>query len=117
MWKNEQRELWKAVRRAADRKPGRCRHVQIPELFSLEMCDEAVMDSSRPQKSRSSHVAEQSRMYLAVFLFLFFCFVCDLSSCFRFVCLRGRGGLGHLAGHPEVEGTRALPYSRRVNVV
>jgi hypothetical protein len=44
MWKNEQRELWKAVRRATDRKPGRCRHVQIPELFSLKMCNEAVMD-------------------------------------------------------------------------
>jgi hypothetical protein len=44
MWKNEQRELWKAVRWATDRKPGRCRLVQIPELLFLEMCDETVMD-------------------------------------------------------------------------
>jgi hypothetical protein len=47
--------------------------------------------SSLPQKSRSSQVAEQSRVYLTVFLFLFsfFSLECDVSFCFRFVCKRG----------------------------
>jgi hypothetical protein len=43
-WKNQQRELWKAVGRETGWKAGRCRHVQISELFSLEMCHQAVMD-------------------------------------------------------------------------
>ena len=43
-WKNEQRELWKAVGRETGWRTGRCRHVQISELFSLESCDQAVMD-------------------------------------------------------------------------
>jgi len=36
---NEQQELWKAVGRETGWKAGRCRHVQIWELFSLETCD------------------------------------------------------------------------------
>jgi hypothetical protein len=43
-WKNEQWELWKAVGRETGWKAGRCRHVQISELFSLETCDQAVLD-------------------------------------------------------------------------
>jgi len=42
--KSEQRELWKAVGRETGWKAGRCRHVQISELFSLERCDQEVMD-------------------------------------------------------------------------
>jgi len=42
--KNEQRELWKAAGRATGWKAGRCRHVQIPELFSREKYDQVVMD-------------------------------------------------------------------------
>jgi hypothetical protein len=41
--RNEQHELWKAVGRETGWKAGRCRHVQILELLSLEMCDRAVM--------------------------------------------------------------------------
>jgi ribonuclease HI len=43
-WKHQQRELWKAVGKATGRKTGRGRQVQISELFSMEICDKAVMD-------------------------------------------------------------------------
>jgi len=43
-WKDQQTELWKAVGKATGWKAGRCRHVQISELFSMEGCDQAVMD-------------------------------------------------------------------------
>jgi hypothetical protein len=43
-WRVHQRELWKAVRKATGWRAGRCRHVQISELFSIEECDQAVMD-------------------------------------------------------------------------
>jgi len=39
-----QTELCKAVGKATGWKAGRCRHVQISELFSIEECDQAVMD-------------------------------------------------------------------------
>ena len=39
-----QRILWKAVGWETGWKAGRCRHVQISELFSLEICDQAVLD-------------------------------------------------------------------------
>jgi hypothetical protein len=32
------------VGKATGWKAGRCRHVQISELFSIEECDQAVMD-------------------------------------------------------------------------
>jgi hypothetical protein len=43
-WKDQQKALWKAVGKATGWKAGRCRHVQISELFSMEKCDQAVMD-------------------------------------------------------------------------
>jgi len=43
-WKDPQKELWKAVGKAMGWKAGRCRHVQVSELFSIEVCDQAVMD-------------------------------------------------------------------------
>ena len=43
-WKDQQKTLWKAVGQATGRKAGRCRHVQISELFTVEECDQAVMD-------------------------------------------------------------------------
>ena len=43
-WKDHQKELWKAVGMATGWKAGRCRHVQTSELFSIEQCDESVMD-------------------------------------------------------------------------
>jgi hypothetical protein len=42
-WSDQQTELWKAVGKATGWKAGRCRHVQISELFSTEKCDQAVM--------------------------------------------------------------------------
>jgi hypothetical protein len=36
--------LWKAVGKATGWKAGRFRHVQVSELFSMEKCDQAVMD-------------------------------------------------------------------------
>jgi len=43
-WKDQQKAQWKAVGKATGWKAGRCRHVQISELFSMEKCDQAVMD-------------------------------------------------------------------------
>jgi len=43
-WRNQQKALWKAVGKATGWKAGRCRHVQVSELFSVEECDQAVMD-------------------------------------------------------------------------
>jgi len=43
-WKDHQKELWNAVGKATGWKVGRCRHVQIPELFSIEEYNQAVMD-------------------------------------------------------------------------
>jgi hypothetical protein len=43
-WKDQQKALWKAVGKATGWKAGRCRHAQISELFSMEKCDQAVMD-------------------------------------------------------------------------
>jgi len=61
-WKNEQRELWKVVGQETGWKAGRCRHVQILELFSLEMCDQAVMDllAATEVGKFPRHRAEQS---------------------------------------------------------
>jgi len=44
LWRVHQTELWKAVRKETGWRTGRCRHVQISDLFSLEECDQAVMD-------------------------------------------------------------------------
>jgi hypothetical protein len=43
-WKHQQQELWKRVGKATGWKPGRCRQVQISELFSMEICDNAVIN-------------------------------------------------------------------------
>ena len=43
-WRDQQKVLWKAVGTVRGWKAGRCRHVQIAELFSMEECDQAVMD-------------------------------------------------------------------------
>ena len=43
-WRNHQKELWKAMGKATSWRVGRCRHVLISELLSIEECDQAVMD-------------------------------------------------------------------------
>jgi len=43
-WSGQQKALWKGVWKATGWKAGRCRHLQISELFSIEECDQAVMD-------------------------------------------------------------------------
>ena len=43
-WRDHQKELRKAVRKATGWKAGRCRHVQISELFCIDECDQVVMD-------------------------------------------------------------------------
>jgi hypothetical protein len=43
-WGDQQKALWKAVGKAYSWKSGRFRHVQISELFSIEECDQVVMD-------------------------------------------------------------------------
>jgi len=42
--KDQQKPLWKTVGQTTGWKAGRCRHVQISELFTKEECDQAVMD-------------------------------------------------------------------------
>jgi len=43
-WKDQQSALWKVLGKAKGWKAGRCRHMQVSELFSIEECDEAVID-------------------------------------------------------------------------
>jgi len=43
-WKDQQTTLWKTVGKATGWKVARCRHVQMSELCSTEICDQAVMD-------------------------------------------------------------------------
>jgi len=43
-WRDQQKALWMAVGKATGWKAGRCRHVQISELFSIEECDQVVVD-------------------------------------------------------------------------
>jgi len=43
-WRDYQRALSKAVGKVTGWKAGRCRHMQISDLFSIEKCDQAVMD-------------------------------------------------------------------------
>jgi hypothetical protein len=43
-WRDKQNALWKVVGKATGWKAGRCRHVQISKLFSIEECDQEVMD-------------------------------------------------------------------------
>jgi hypothetical protein len=43
-WKVQQTELWKSLGKATGWKVSRCRHVQISGLFTLEGCEQGVMD-------------------------------------------------------------------------
>jgi len=43
-WRDQEKTLWQAVGKATRWKAGRCRHVQVSELFSRDECDQAVMD-------------------------------------------------------------------------
>jgi len=43
-WKYQQRELWNKVGKATGWIAGRCQRAQVSELFSMEICDLAVMD-------------------------------------------------------------------------
>jgi hypothetical protein len=36
--------FWRAVGKVMGWKAGRCRHVQVSELFCMQKCDQAVMD-------------------------------------------------------------------------
>lgn len=42
-WKDQQKTLCTTVGKATGRNAGRCCHVQISELFSMEIGDQAVM--------------------------------------------------------------------------
>jgi len=43
-WKDQQKMLRKEVGKATGWRTGRCRHVQVSELPSMEKCDNVVMD-------------------------------------------------------------------------
>jgi len=43
-WRDQQNVLWKAVGKVKGWKAGRCLHVQVSELFSMDKCDQAVVD-------------------------------------------------------------------------
>ena len=43
-WRDQQKALWKAVGKVTGWKAGRCRQMQVSELFSMEECDQAVVD-------------------------------------------------------------------------
>jgi len=43
-WRDHQRVQWKAVGKVMGWKAGRCQHMQISELFTIEEYDQLVMD-------------------------------------------------------------------------
>jgi len=43
-WKDQQETLWIEVGKATEWRAGRCRHLEVSELLSIEKCDKAVMD-------------------------------------------------------------------------
>jgi len=43
-WRDQQKALWKAVGKVTGWKAGRCRHVQVSKLLSMEEYDQAVVD-------------------------------------------------------------------------
>ena len=43
-WRDQQKTLWKTVGKATGWKAGRCRHVQVSELFCRDECNHAVRD-------------------------------------------------------------------------
>jgi hypothetical protein len=43
-WRDQESTQWNAVGQGTDWKAGRCRQVQSSELFSMEECNQAVMD-------------------------------------------------------------------------
>jgi hypothetical protein len=43
-WTQQQKALSKAVGKVMGWKAGRCRHMQVSELFYMEQCDQAVVD-------------------------------------------------------------------------
>ena len=43
-WKDQQKTLWKEVGKATGWRAGRCQHVKVSELLSIEKYDQAVMD-------------------------------------------------------------------------
>jgi len=43
-WKDLQKTLWKEEGKATEWRAGRCQHVKLSELLSIEKCDQAVMD-------------------------------------------------------------------------
>jgi len=101
-------------------KVGRCRHVQVSELFSVEECDQAVMDfltateagkfpanySSGMERAQGSGLRSGRGGDGVIPFFLSFCLslIISLSLNFSFICQRGRrvaeGELRHLAGSP-----------------
>jgi hypothetical protein len=51
-WTDQQKILWNTVAKATGWKAGRCRHVQISELSSMEICNQAPMDFVAAAKIR-----------------------------------------------------------------
>jgi len=43
-WKDQQKMLGKQVGKVTEWRAGRCQHVQVSELLSMETCDMMVMD-------------------------------------------------------------------------
>jgi len=43
-WRDQQKVLWDVVGKVTGWKAGRCRQVQVSELFAIEECDQAVVD-------------------------------------------------------------------------
>jgi len=43
-WSEQQKAIWKAVGKVTGWNGGRCRHVEVTELFPRQECDQAVVD-------------------------------------------------------------------------
>jgi len=70
------------------------------DMFSMEICDQAVMEFLTTTAVRSSHGTERWRLSFSYVSFVF-----DCSFSLYFYLLKGRnvaeGHLFHVAGHPE----------------
>jgi len=128
-WKDQHKTHWITVGQTTGWKAGRCRHVQISELFTTEECDQAVMDFWRPLRSGNFRQNEEvgwSGLRAGrlgggaggngIILFFLSFFLVPFVFRLSFICERGRrvvgGELCHLASLPEGRGDiRVLSYS------
>jgi hypothetical protein len=82
--------LWKEVRKATGWRAGKCRHMQVSELLSMEKCDKAVMDflaATDVWKNPPKMDGGVRASGLSLISSLFLCILFDHFSFFRYFLL------------------------------